>query len=92
MNGLVSGKCFLILILESKKRRFTFLKKLNQDSPSPLEFNDNEVQTIDVHNHIGLSLDKKFDFYVHIDNKINKCNKLIGIMKQLSPSIYIAQI
>ena len=60
-----------------------FSKNLNQDSPSPLEFNDNEVQTIDVHNHIGLSLDKKFDFYIHINNKINKCNKVIGIMKRL---------
>ena len=36
-----------------------FSRKLNQDSPLPLDFNDNTVQTVDVHNHLGLSLDKK---------------------------------
>ena len=63
-----------------------FSRKLNQDSPLPLDFNDNTVQTVEVHNHLGLSLDKKLDFNVHIENKINKCNKMIGIMKRLSLS------
>ena len=36
-----------------------FSRKLNQDSPLPLDFNDNTVQNVDVHNHLGLSLDKK---------------------------------
>ena len=62
-------------------------RKLNQDSPLPLDFNDNTVQTVEVHNHLGLSLDKKLDFNIHIENKINKCNKMIGIMKRLSLSI-----
>ena len=64
-----------------------FSRRLNQDSPLPLDFNDNTVQTIEVHEHVGLSLDKKLDFNIHIDNKINKCNKIIGIMKRLSLSI-----
>ena len=65
-----------------------FSRKLNQDSPLPLDFNDNTVQTVEVHNHLGLSLDKKLDLNVHIENKINKCNKMIGIMKRLSLSIW----
>ena len=87
MNGLISGKYFLILIPESKQQKF-FSRKLNQDSPLRLDFNDNVVQTVEVHNHLGLSLDKKLDFNVHIENKINKCNKMIGIMKRLSLSIW----
>ena len=60
-----------------------FSRKLNQDSPLPLDFNDNIVQTVAVHNHLGLSLDKKLDYNIHTENKINKCNKMIGIMKRL---------
>ena len=32
----------------------------------------------------GLILDSKLDFNEYIDNKINKCNKIIGITKRLS--------
>ena len=64
-----------------------FSRKQNQDSPLPLNFNDNTVQTVEVHKRLGLSLDKKLDFNIHIDNKINKCSKIIGIMKRLSLSI-----
>ena len=39
-----------------------FSRKLNQDSPLPLDFNDNTIQTVEVHNYLGLSLDKKLDF------------------------------
>ena len=61
-----------------------FSRKLNQDNPLPLDFNDNTVQTVEVHNHLGLSLDKKLDFNIYTESKINKCSKMIGTMKQLS--------
>ena len=64
-----------------------FSRKLNQDNPLPPEFSGNTVQTVEVHNHLGLWLDKKVDFNIYIDSKINKCNKMIGIMKRLSFSI-----
>ena len=64
-----------------------FSRKLNQGSPLLLDFNDNTVQTLELHNHLGLSLDKKLDFNIQIENKINKCNKMIAIMKRLSLSI-----
>ena len=60
---------------------FYFSRKLNQDSRLPLEFNDNTVQTVKVYN--GLSLAKKRNSNIHIDNKINKCNKMIDMMKRL---------
>ena len=64
-----------------------FSRKQNQDGPLPLGFNDNTVQIVEVYKHLSLSLYKKLDFNIHIDNKINKCNKKIGIVKQWSLSI-----
>ena len=52
-----------------------FSGKLNQDSALPLKFNDNTVQTVEEHKHLGLSLDEKLDFNIHIDSKVKKCNK-----------------
>ena len=69
-----------------------FSRKQNQDTSLPLEFNDNTVQVVEVLKHLGLSLDKKLDFNIRVDNKINKCNKLIGIMKRLSLSISLNSI
>ena len=34
--------------------------------------------------HLGLNLGFKLDFNEHIENKINKSSKIIGIMKRLS--------
>lgn len=46
----------------------------HQDGSLPLEFSDYTVHTVDLHKHLGLSLVKKFDFNIYIDNKINKFN------------------
>ena len=46
-----------------------FSRKLNHDRFLPLDFNDNTVQTVEVHNHHGLSLDEKLDFNIHNENK-----------------------
>ena len=68
-------------------KQVCFSRRINQDSPLPLDFNDNTVHTVEPHEHFGLSLDKKLDFNIHIDNKINTCNKITSIMKRLSFSI-----
>ena len=39
--------------------------------------------------HSDLILDFKLDFNDHIDNKINKCNKIMGLMKKLSLTLSI---
>ena len=68
-------KMLFNLDLKKQATEVYFSRKLNQDSPLPLDINDNTVQTVEVHKHLGLSLDKKLDFNIHIDNEINKCNK-----------------
>ena len=55
----------------------------NENYPS-LVLNDTKVQLTNSHKHLGLILDSKLDSNEHIDNKINKCNNIIAIMKRLS--------
>ena len=52
----------------------------NENYPS-LVFSDTQAQLANSQKEI---LDSKLDFNENIDNKINKCNKIIGIMKILS--------
>ena len=47
-------------------------------------FNGYTVSKINVHKHLGLNLDSKLSFVSHINEKINKTKKLIGILKYLS--------
>ena len=62
-----------------------FSKKQHQkDNYLPLNFNGEKVQAAISQKHLGLVLDSKLDFNEHISNKINKSNKIIGIMKKLS--------
>ena len=58
-------------------------KRENKNYPS-LMFNDTKVQLATNQKHLGLILDSRLDFNEHIDYKINKCNKIIGILKRLS--------
>ena len=58
-------------------------KRDNKNYPS-LMFNDTKVQLATSQKYLGLILDSKLDFNEHIDNRINKGNKIIVIMKRLS--------
>ena len=61
-------------------------KRENKNYPS-LIFNDTKVQLDTNQKYLGLILDSRlFSRHIneHIDYKINKCNKIIGIMKRLS--------
>ena len=52
-----------------------------------LAFNNNKIQSAPAQKHLGLILDSKLDFNQHIDDKINKCDKIIGTMKRLSVTL-----
>ena len=64
-----------------------FSRKVNSDHHPKLTFNGNQVQRYSSQKHSGLILGNKLDFNKHLDEKINKCNKLIGMMKKLSTSV-----
>ena len=47
-------------------------------------FNDTEVKSVHEHKHLGLTLDAKLTFASHIDEKLKKARKGLGIIKSLS--------
>ena len=58
-----------------------FSRKVNSDDHPKLTFNGNQVQRCSYQKHLGLISDNKLDFNKHLDEKINKCNKIIGTIK-----------
>ena len=48
----------------------------------PLQLNNNDVQSANSQKYLRLVLDSKLHFNKHVNNKINKCNKSIGIIKK----------
>ena len=61
-----------------------FSKKSNNENSLPVTFNNAKVVTCSIHKHLGLLLDKRLSFNEHIQSKMNKCYKMIGIIKRLS--------
>lgn len=60
-----------------------FSKKTAPVLVPPILFNGQVVATHDFQKHIGLLLDKKLSFTNHLDEKISKVNKIIGLIKRL---------
>ena len=46
------------------------------------------VQQCSLQKHLGLIFDNKLDFNKLLDEKINKCNKIIWMTKKLSTSVF----
>ena len=61
-----------------------FSNKRDKGNYPPLHFNSTNVQVADSQKHLGLVLGSKLNFNEHIESKISKCNKIIGLMKKVS--------
>ena len=61
-----------------------FSHKRDKGVYPPLQFNNNDVRPANSQKHLGIVLDSRLDFNEYVKNKINKCNKSIGIMKKHS--------
>ena len=67
-----------------------FTRKSKQIDHPKIYFNNNEVKTVNDHKHLGLYLglglilDSKLSFISHINEKISKAYKGLGIIKPLS--------
>ena len=61
-----------------------FSNKRNRENYQPLQFSSTDVQKGDSQEYRGLILDSKLNFNEHIESKITKCNKIIGLMEKLS--------
>ena len=60
-----------------------FSNKNIPSDPLPLTFNNIPVKRVLETKHLGLILDSKINFKQHIDDKLDKANKGIGVMKQM---------
>ena len=60
-----------------------FLHKHDNVPHESLTFNNNKIKYAPAQKHRGLILDSKLDFNQHVDDKINKCKKVIGFTKRL---------
>ena len=56
-------------------------------SHHPVKFNNNNITRCSQQKHMGVVLDSNFNFNTHIDQKIEKCNKMIGLIRRLSVNL-----
>ena len=66
-----------------------FSRKLvsNNLSHPPVKFNNNNITRCPHQKHLGVALDSNLNFNTHTDQKIKKCNKMIGLVRRLSVNL-----
>ena len=64
-----------------------FGRKINKIYHPPLYFNQNLVKSSSTHKHLGMVLDNRLDFDVHLKNVQNKANKTIGLLCKLQNTL-----
>ena len=50
-------------------------------------FNNAKIVLCSTHKHLGLMLDERLSFSEHIQSKMNKCQKMIEVIKRLSVNL-----
>ena len=68
--------------LNKQANEVIFSRKSKFRSDPPLTFN-NDVRQCPHQKKLGIISDSKLDFNIHVDNKIKKCYRMIGIIKRL---------
>ena len=63
-----------------------FSRKTNSNNLShpPIKLNNNNISKCPNQKHLRIVLDSKLNFIAHVDQKIKKCNKMIGLIRWLS--------
>ena len=64
-----------------------FSGKSNKIDHPPLYFNENLVKSSSTQKHLGMILDTKLDFSLHLKNVQNKVNKTIGLIRKLQDAL-----
>ena len=60
-----------------------FTRRLNPPNPPVITFNNSAISVQDHQKHLGLILDQKLAFDRHLDEKIKKANRGIGLINRL---------
>ena len=79
----INGKCYLTLTLLNKLKEVIFSRKLNKPKHPKIYFNGLPVYCSDAQKHLGVYLDEKLNFNIHLKEKFEKFNKSIGILRKL---------
>ena len=66
---------------KNQAQEVIFFMRAESKNCLPLTFNKTEVRTRQSQKHLGRILDERLDFTEHINSKISKWDKLIGIIK-----------
>ena len=68
----------------SKQGNEVILSRKSSTLPhSSLKFNNNDLSKCSHQKYLGIVLDSKLDFNIHIEQKIKRCNKIIRFMGRL---------
>ena len=59
----------------------------NNLSHPPIKFNKIDISKSPHQKHLGIVLDSKLSFNAHVDQKIKKCNRIIGLIRRLSTTL-----
>ena len=59
--------------------------------PPQIVFNNNAL-TSPYQKHLGFVLNSKLSFNEHVNEKMNKCNRILGLMKRLSLTLSRKQL
>ena len=70
--------------ITKQAKEIVFSRKVIKTNHPQIYFNNTPVKTCSSEKHLGLILDKKLDFKLHVHEKINKAMKLVGTIKKLS--------
>ena len=84
VSGHISGKWSSIPTQQSKQMRFYFRAKKILPNHPPLLFNGTQVIRVNEQKHLGLILENDLSFEKHLDGKMRKAKRNIGILKHLS--------
>ena len=57
-------------------------KSISHNLSHPIKFNERIFTKCNHQKHLGIILDSNLNFNTHIDQKIKKCNKLIGLIRR----------
>ena len=70
--------------LTKPAKEVVFSKKIKKNNHPPILFNNTPIKNCSSEKHLGLTLDEKLDFKLHIQEKINKAMRGVGTIRKLS--------
>ena len=72
---------------KKQAQELIFSRKTNKIDHPQLYFDQNLVKSSSTHKHLGIILDTRLDFNLHLKNVQNKVSKKIGLLRKLQKTL-----